>query len=78
MGATLIKCSAASLLNKYVGGSQQKIRALFEIAKEFKKAVIFIDEVSQNYASYHINSFNNPLRVIYFSGLRTAQSLILL
>ena len=44
--ATLIKCSGASLLNKYVGGSQKKIRGLFEIAKDFKNTVIiFIDEV---------------------------------
>ena len=44
-GCTIFCVSASDLINKYVGQSERLVRALFEMARAAKPAIIFIDEV---------------------------------
>ena len=46
-GSVLIKASAASMQDKYIGGTSKNIKKLFLLAAEHKQAIIFIDEVRQ-------------------------------
>ena len=44
-GCSLLKVSAACLMDKYVGGTSRQIRKLFQEAKTIGKVIIFIDEI---------------------------------
>jgi vacuolar protein-sorting-associated protein 4 len=44
-GCTFFSVSAADLVNKYVGDSERTVRALYEMARAARPAVIFIDEI---------------------------------
>ena len=66
-GSALIRVSAAALMDKYVGGTSRNVKALFDIAAQLKKAIIYIDEVSHfqfpNFCeSSHCLSFSRLIR----------------
>mmetsp|Transcript_28347 Transcript_28347/g.39858 ORF Transcript_28347/g.39858 Transcript_28347/m.39858 type:complete len:95 (-) Transcript_28347:609-893(-) len=42
--ATFFSISAADLVSKYVGETEKMIRALFNLARENRPSIIFIDE----------------------------------
>lgn len=44
-GCVFFNVSAASLLSKYYGESEKLVRCLFMMAREYERAVIFIDEL---------------------------------
>ncbi|CAE7145173.1 unnamed protein product [Rhizoctonia solani] len=44
-GARMITIKPSDILDKYVGGNEKKIDALFKVARQFKPCIIFIDEV---------------------------------
>ena len=37
--------SAADLLSKWLGESEKAVKAMFEVAREMKPCIIFIDEI---------------------------------
>uniref|UniRef100_A0A2P2I0Y2 vesicle-fusing ATPase n=1 Tax=Hirondellea gigas TaxID=1518452 RepID=A0A2P2I0Y2_9CRUS len=43
--STFFTVSSADLVSKWLGESEQQVRALFEMAREHKPSIIFIDEV---------------------------------
>lgn len=44
-GVPFFQISASEILNKYVGGSEENIRNLFDAAKKAAPAIVFIDEI---------------------------------
>jgi|WetSurMetagenome_2_1015567.scaffolds.fasta_scaffold00184_8 vacuolar protein-sorting-associated protein 4 len=44
-GCTFFSVSASDIVNKYVGESERLVRALFEMARGAKPAIVFIDEI---------------------------------
>jgi len=44
-GATFFSVSASNMMSKWVGESEGLVRALFEMAREQKPAIIFVDEI---------------------------------
>ena len=43
--ATFIKINASDLFNKYVGGSEKRLKAIFQIAEDMSPTILFIDEI---------------------------------
>lgn len=44
-GATFFSISASNMISKWVGESERLVRALFDLAREQKPAIIFVDEI---------------------------------
>ncbi len=44
-GATFFSVSASDMMSKWVGESERLVKALFEVAREQKPAIIFVDEI---------------------------------
>jgi vacuolar protein-sorting-associated protein 4 len=49
----------SDLLNKYVGGSAQRVKTIFELARAYSPSVIFIDELEDMCADRSKRSSNN-------------------
>lgn len=47
LNATVIKTGGSRLKNRYLGGSENNVRELFEVADHFQPCMIFIDEIDQ-------------------------------
>ena len=46
--STFISVSSADLVSKWLGESEKLVRSLFEMARESKPTIVFIDEVSND------------------------------
>ncbi|CAF4439179.1 unnamed protein product, partial [Adineta steineri] len=43
--STFISISSSDILNKWVGEAEQSVKSLFELARERKPCIVFIDEI---------------------------------
>lgn len=59
VGATFYSVKSSDIVSKWVGESEQNIKALFDTAKQDKLAVIFIDELESLFAARGQDSTND-------------------
>lgn len=69
--STFFSVSNADLMSKWLGESEKLVKNLFELARQLKPSIIFIDEIDSMYSTRSDNENDSVRRIKTNSGLRT-------